>query len=173
MGISIDDIALGVADALTGGMVSMARGYPPGTLAAVATAEALAQTRKQAAAGSSAGGTSGSGNADPTTSGAGATCDPAPSPQTATTGNACCFPPYQIEGQFLLETMSGRVWRYSDADAAFLPVPRRLSDFERGVVERQLDASQGAIGRQQEQVMANFDKAAQSYQDLLNATRLY
>ncbi len=45
----------------------------------------------------------------------------------ALTRPATCCPRYQIDGNFLLETQSGRVWKYDQGGNVFVAVDRKLS----------------------------------------------
>lgn len=100
------------ADALTGGLVSLVAGQPPGTAAAAALVAEATE-----GAGSRAGG--GQQGPRPGTS-AGAGSKPP---------SDCC-PRYQLSDGMLLETNTGRVWKYDQAQNAFISVPKKLSHLD-------------------------------------------
>ena len=47
-------------------------------------------------------------------------------PRGSATQMECC-PPYQLVGEFLLETNTGRVWRYDAAEETFVEVQKKVS----------------------------------------------
>jgi len=110
--------ALAFADAVSGGAVSLTAGLPPGTVAAGATTAALAGAATD----------SGDSAAQPARVG---TPSPSASGRPSASGAQLeCCPRYQITGDYLLETNTGRVWKYDQGQKAFVAIPKKLLELD-------------------------------------------
>jgi hypothetical protein len=54
--------------------------------------------------------------------------------QNASEHPRCC-PAFQLQGEFLLDTSTGRVWKYDERESAFVPIPKKLTAPERKFVK--------------------------------------
>ena len=53
-----------------------------------------------------------------------------------------CCPAFQLEGEFLLDTASGRVWKYDERESAFVPIPKILTPIEHKAIRSYQDGLQ-------------------------------
>lgn len=113
----IDEV-VAAADAATGGALSVTVGLPPGTLGAAAATSVVVDAAGQESAGSNRGGT------NPVQPNKG--YPPGFQPPVQDT----CCQRYRLANEFLLDTLTGKVWRYSQEEKAFSAVPRKLTQAE-------------------------------------------
>jgi hypothetical protein len=132
---------LGAADVLSGGLVSASVGQPPGTVAAAAVTADVADAVASR----------GSNQLSPKPGAAGGS---APKQQPE------CCPRYQISGDLLLETNTGRVWKYDQAKNTFVAVQKKLSHLDYWRTKLQLeDVLEGIHKEFDEEVLSKLPSA--------------
>jgi len=116
--IDIGDVFKAVvtaADAMSGGAASLVVGAPPGTLGTIAAANLGAETIAGEMGGSPAKPASGR---------------PAAPFASSTPQPPLAVQRYTLVGDFLLDTCTGKVWKYDSNEKSFATVPHKLNPLE-------------------------------------------